>query len=92
MKIVLTDKFQKDILGLEKKHLEPVLSVMLKVPTAVKNIHLHGGVGLRKIHPSGIFEARVGLGLRLIFGYKDDEIYFHRLGNHDDIRKYLKNL
>ena len=69
-----------------------VFAVMLKLPPALKNPHAHSGVGLRKIHHSGIFEARIGLGLRIIFGFEPNAILFHRVGNHDDIQRYLRSL
>ncbi len=92
MKIILTESFQRDIKALSVQDREGEFSVLLKIPHCIKDIHQHQGIGLRKIHPSGIFESRVGLGLRIVFGYRNDELLLHRVGNHDDIKRYLKNL
>ncbi|MBI2335670.1 MAG: hypothetical protein HYU97_02770 [Deltaproteobacteria bacterium] len=92
MKITLSERFQRDLSALPKQESNSVFSVLLKIPTIIKDIHRHDGMGLRKIHASGIYEARVGLGLRIVFGYKENEIFLHRVGNHDEIKRYLKNL
>ena len=92
MRITLTERFQKDIPALPESSKAQVFSTILKIPVAVKDIHRHSGIGIRKIHPSGIFEARVGLGLRIVFGYDEDVLVLHRVGSHDDIQRYLRGL
>jgi mRNA-degrading endonuclease YafQ of YafQ-DinJ toxin-antitoxin module len=54
--------------------------------------HTHAGLGLRKLHRSGIWEARVGLGLRLVFGLQPDLLALARVGSHEDVRRFLKEL
>jgi mRNA-degrading endonuclease YafQ of YafQ-DinJ toxin-antitoxin module len=92
MRITLTEHFQKDFLALSRDQKEKAFEVLLNVPNAVGDTHRHSGIGLRKIHRSGIYEARIGLGLRMVFAYQKEAIVFHRIGNHDAIRKYLKKL
>lgn len=92
MKISLTKSFLKDLEPLKKEERAALFEVMIKLPKAVQNPLAHDGAGLRKIHHSGIFEARIGLSLRLVFAYGRDEMTLHRVGNHDDIRRYLKSL
>lgn len=92
MKITLTERFQKDISGLDEIAKSQAFSILLKLPGAIRDVHRHSGIGLRKIHASGIFEARIGLGLRMIFGYEKETLILHRIGNHDDIQRYLRNL
>lgn len=92
MKITLTERFQKDVEALQDIQRSQAFSILLKLPGALRDIHRHSGLGLRKIHPSGIFEARVGLGLRMVFGYDKETLTLHRIGNHDDIQRYLRGL
>lgn len=92
MQIVLTESLQRDVSKLSASEKEQLFTVILKLPAALKDIHQHSGMGLRKIHSSGIYEARIGLGLRLVFGYQQNSVTLHRVGNHDEIRRYLKNL
>jgi hypothetical protein len=44
-----------------------VLRALMDLETALANPQEHRGLGLRKLHPSGIWEIRVGLSLRALF-------------------------
>lgn len=92
MKIQLTESFQRDVSVLSKEQQSQLFGVILKLPVVVKDPHLHLGLGLRKVHPSGVFEARIGLGLRIVFGYQEQTLVLHRVGTHDEIRRYLRSL
>ncbi len=92
MKITLTEKFQRDVALLDDGAKLQVFSILLKLPAAIRDVHRHSGMALRKLHASGIFEARIGLGLRIVFGYEKETLFLHRAGTHDDIQRYLKNL
>lgn len=92
MRITLTTSFERDFKKRAPEEKEQVYKVLSKLPAVIGKVHLHGGVGIRKMHPSGIFEARIGLDLRILFGFSKHEIVLHRIGNHEAIRKYLKNL
>jgi mRNA-degrading endonuclease YafQ of YafQ-DinJ toxin-antitoxin module len=52
----------------------------------------HAGLGIRKVHASGIWEARVGLGLRLVFAFEAGLLTLLRVGSHDEIRRFLREL
>ncbi|MDD2328626.1 MAG: hypothetical protein PHZ13_09995 [bacterium] len=65
---------------------------MIALPKAMGTPHGHSGLGIRKIHSSGIYEARVGLGLRAVFALRLDQAILVRVGSHEDVRKYLASL
>lgn len=92
MKLELTEQFQRDVAALEQSEQTQLFSVMLKLPIAIKTPQSHSGLGLRKIHSSGVYEARIGLGLRIVFGFESNRLVLHRVGSHDDIRRYLNSL
>ncbi len=92
MKIILTEVFRKNVAGLGEAERASVFEVLLALPKALGDPHRHGGAGLRKLHVSGIWEARVGLGLRIVFGYQSGELTLVRCGNHDEVRRFLKDL
>lgn len=92
MQIILTERFQEDVAALSDQQKDQIFSIILKLPRAMKELHQHSGLGLRKIHSSGIFELRVGLGLRVVFGWQKNAAIFHRAGMHDEIQKYLRSL
>jgi len=92
VQIILSERFQRDVGSLSDDEREQIFDVLLKLPSAIKEIHSHSGIGLRKIHSSGIYEARIGLGLRMVFGFEKNSLSLHRVGTHDEIRRYLKSL
>ena len=93
MHIKLTEPFLKNLDKLQKNERQSVLSVVIQLPYALKRgAHEHGGLSIRKIHQTGVFEARVDLSLRIVFGIQENEILIHKIGNHDDIERYIKTL
>jgi hypothetical protein len=61
-----------------------------EISCAMGRPHRHAGIGLRKLR--GAFsEGRAGLKLRLVFEILNDGmLYFHLLGDHDEVRNFLK--
>lgn len=92
MKFGLTERFQRDVRDLDARQRAAVFEVMLASPRVLGEPHTHAGLGLRKLHRSGIWEARVGLGLRLVFALEPDLLTLVRVGTHDDVRRYLRDL
>lgn len=92
MRIALTEGFQRDVRGLSEAHRLAVFDALLALPRAVGDPHVHSGLGLRKLHASGIWESRVGLGLRLVFALETDRLTLVRVGTHDEIRRFLRQL
>jgi mRNA-degrading endonuclease RelE of RelBE toxin-antitoxin system len=52
--------------------------------------HLHKGAGLRKLRDD-YFEARVGLKERLVFENTQEAIVFEVIGDHDEVKRFLRN-
>ncbi|MBI4431871.1 MAG: hypothetical protein HY592_00080 [Candidatus Omnitrophica bacterium] len=53
------------------------------------------GLHVKKLHAGGggeVFEARASRSLRILWVRKDKAIIFVLVGNHDDVRRYLRNL
>lgn len=92
MKIALAERFQKDVRDLPPDRRAAIFDALLSLPRAVGETHLHSGLGIRKLHRSGIWEARVGLGLRLVFTIEHDLFTLVRVGTHDEILRYLREL
>lgn len=49
------------------------------------------GLRIKKLHER-TFEARISADLRLVWVQTKDEVIFALLGNHEDVRRFLKNL
>ena len=92
MRITLTERFQADVRRLSPVDRAAVLDALLALPRVLVDPHSHSGVGLRKLHRSGIFEIRAGLGLRLIFGFEEDAAKFVLAGTHDEVKRFLRTL
>ena len=92
MKIVLAERFQREVRTLPEDRLSAVFQSILSLPKALGEPHMHSGLGIRKIHRIGIWEARVGLGLRLVFAVEDRVITLVRVGTHEDVQRYLREL
>ncbi len=92
MRLALSERFQKDVRGLDPQQRAAVFESLLALSFALGAPHTHAGLGIRKLHRSGIWEARVGLGLRLVFGLEARLLTLVRVGSHDEIRRFLKDL
>jgi len=92
MRIVLTERFQSDVRNLAAAERTAVFETLLALPQGIGKPHAHTGIGLRKIHRSGIWEARVGLGLRIVFGVEESTAKLLVVGTHNEVARFLKSL
>jgi len=92
MNLALTERFQRDVRDLEEEQRAAVFETILSLLRAIGEPHLHSGLGIRKLHRSGIWEARLGLGLRLVFAVQKEVLTLVRVGTHQDIQRYLRTL
>jgi len=53
--------------------------------------HLHRGSGMRDLGKN-VFECRLGLQSRLIFINHPEYLYFCLIGNHGEVKNFLKRL
>jgi hypothetical protein len=51
--------------------------------------HCHAGLVLRDLG-SDYYEVRWHLGLRLVFQNRPTALYFRMLGNHNEVKRFLK--
>ena len=68
-----------------------VFDTILALPAAMGDPHTHAGLGLRKLHRSGIWRPGSGFGLRLVFWLAADLLALVRVGSHEDVRRFLRN-
>ena len=92
MKFSLLDGFRRQCRAAGREDQAAILKLFLELQTALANPHQHGGLGLRRLHASGIWEVRVGLSLRALFRLAPDEAIFVFLGTHDEVKRFLKSL
>lgn len=77
----------------EKQHL------VLKALEAIRHYLSTGeaafGLRIKKLYDSGLaktFEARVSLDTRIVWVQSHDKVAFSLLGNHEEVRRFIKNL
>ena len=63
-------------------------AAILRLEGAFGRPHLHAGIGLRPF--GGYFELRAGLDLRVLFVPYAGDLVLVTVGNHDQVRRFLK--
>jgi mRNA-degrading endonuclease YafQ of YafQ-DinJ toxin-antitoxin module len=70
-----------------------LIARLLEVGEKFGKPHQHQGLGIRDLG-GGIYECRSGLDVRLVFvkdgTTKPPTLYFDMIGNHDDVKRYLR--
>jgi mRNA-degrading endonuclease RelE of RelBE toxin-antitoxin system len=90
MTIFSTPRFDRTFKKLSAAEQKDVRATIAKLPQAFGDPHQHAGLGIRKLIKSK-YECRVGLKLRILFDVSKTEIIMMLVGDHDDIRDWLKN-
>ena len=74
------DKAKRKIIG----------QLLDQVASSMGQPHLHAGIGLRKLNDA-LYECRLDLKTRLVFEALPEKVlYFHMMGSHDEVIKFLK--
>jgi hypothetical protein len=89
MKIEATEAFERALRALSQPDFDVVASALRKLPDAFGRPHTHSG--MRKLRGQ-VYELRAGLDRRILFRKERDRLFLLLLGNHDQIRRFLKNL
>lgn len=92
MKVALTERFQRAVRALDARQRAALFEAILSLPRALGDPHAHAGLGVRKLHASGIWEARVGLGLRVVFALEPHLLSLVYVGSHEDVRRLLREI
>ena len=77
----------RKLAGAERRELGGAIAATQKV---FGTPHAHTGAGVRKLKGRW-YEVRAGLSLRLVFRECDDCLSFEFMGNHDDVRRFLRS-
>jgi mRNA-degrading endonuclease RelE of RelBE toxin-antitoxin system len=80
--------FERAFKKLRADRQEEIRDAARRLPEAFKSPHVHSGLGIRRM--GNYFEFRVGLDLRVLFLVVDGDIILETVGNHDEIRRFIK--
>jgi mRNA-degrading endonuclease RelE of RelBE toxin-antitoxin system len=92
MRFEFKPSFERSIKSLplsEKDDVKDAASKLIDVLS--KDRQVHQGLGLKRLR-SDFWEVRKGIKARILFRWKGDLIEFVLAGNHDDIKRFLKNV
>ena len=67
---------------------ERVNAALVRLEETFGQPHAHAGIGIRSV--GSFFECRGGLELRVLFVVRDGDLILVTVGNHDDIRAYIR--
>lgn len=92
MRFEFKPSFERSIRQLPDKEKQEIKEVAIQlVDILSRDQHISKGIGLKRLR-GDFWEARKGIKARVIFRWQGDLAEFVLAGNHDDIRRFLKNV
>jgi len=89
MRYFRTARFKRAFRTLEAPRQIRVEHAMRQLEVLFESGHLPPGLGLKQLRP-GLWEVRAGLSDRVVFSRTGDLAEFLLVGNHDELRRFLK--
>ncbi|MBI2514268.1 MAG: hypothetical protein HYV96_20030 [Opitutae bacterium] len=86
----LSKRFLKSLQKLSDEEHARVEDALIRLQKIWGAPHQHTGLSIRRLH-SGYFECRAGLDLRIVYRISLDGLEIVLAGNHDDVRRLLRN-
>lgn len=83
------DRSVKNFHDREKQELKKVATQTIEILSCDKIIHK--GIGLKRLK-GNFWEVRYGLKARILFRWEGDLVEFILAGDHNNIKRYLKNI
>ena len=83
------DRSVKNFRGREKEEIKEVALKAIDILSQDKVVHR--GIGLKRLK-GDFWEIRKGLKARIVFRWQGDLVEFILAGDHNDIKRYLKNI
>lgn len=88
--IFLNPRFHTGLKKLSDAEVERVEAALQKIPDCFGQPHTHSGISIRRLRKN-VFECRAGLKLRLLFRANAGALEFFLVGNHDEIKAWLRH-
>jgi len=82
------DRSVKRFHGPGKEEIKKVATQLIDMLSQDREIHK--GLGLKRLH-GNFWEVRKGLKTRILFRWKGDLVEFILAGDHDDVKRFLRN-
>jgi mRNA-degrading endonuclease RelE of RelBE toxin-antitoxin system len=91
LSIVLRDSFLRACRRLTKDEHAALMQIFVDLRGNLADPARHTGLGLRKVNPHPLWEARLGLRIRVLFRLEDDHVIFVFLGTHDEVQAFVRH-
>ncbi len=92
MKFEFKPSFDRSVKNLHAGEKEDVkAAAMQTIDILSQDRAMHKGIGLKRLK-GNYWETRKGLKARILFRWEGDLVEFVFAGNHNDIKRYLKNI
>ncbi len=93
MKIGFKSSFYRSFDKYSSNEQERIYSSIGHIIQSIEKNQFGKGLGMKPLRSkSRVWEARVSSDIRIIFRKLDEILEFGIVGNHDEIKRYLKNL
>lgn len=89
LRVALTKRAGAALQKLPPEFQAACLEALRELPKVFGRPHVHAGLGVRQLR-AGLYEVRIGLGVRAVFVRSADVLEVQRIGSHDTIRRYLQ--
>ena len=89
--LVLRPLVQKRLRELPARDALDAVFALLDLGAQFGDPHSHSGLGIRKLGRD-VFECRAGLRLRCGFFVSEENLVIAFVGNHDEIRRWVRDL
>lgn len=90
MQIELSSTLLEQLRALDKAERREIGQRIEEVRRGFGQPHVHQGAGIRDLGAK-TYECRISLHQWLVFVVKEGCLYFHFLGNHNDVTRFLRN-
>ena len=92
MRIEFKPSFERSIKSFPEKEKEEIKKVAIQlIDILSRDRNIHKGVGLTRLRKN-FWEVRKGIKARILFRWEGDLVEFVLAGNHDDVKRFLKNI
>lgn len=91
MRYCATSRFDRSVKRLDSAQRRRINAAIEQLVAGFETGQLPIGLGLTRLRPN-LWECRAGLSDRIVFSRTADIVEFLLVGNHDEIRRFLKDL
>ena len=88
--LLLNPRFHAGLKNLSDVDIGRVEAALRIIPDSFGRPHVHSGISIRRLRKN-VYECRAGLKLRLLFRENEGALEFFLVGDHEEVRAWLRN-